>query len=177
MIPVPLAVDGQHKALDSRCRPWDAAWPADVSAVDPDVAVLFPGIGELFDQVVDGQVVTFGTPAYEQHLDRVLESDIRRLGVGRRPIALVTVGCHQVPDSGLSPDPAIINDEARVRWLNGVLARYAGRHVGRVTLLDLHGFLCADGYTATRDGVTLRSDGLHFTRPAPRWSGGGSARS
>jgi peptidoglycan/LPS O-acetylase OafA/YrhL len=163
LIPVPLAVDGQPKTIDARCRPWDAAWPADVTAVNPDVAVLFPGIGEQFDQVVGGRIVTFGTPAYEQHLVRVLDSDTRRLGVGRRPVALVTVGCHQVPDSGLSPDPAIINDESRVRWLNGVLTRYAARQGGRVTLLDLHGFLCADGYAATRDGVTLRSDGLHFS--------------
>jgi peptidoglycan/LPS O-acetylase OafA/YrhL len=163
LIPVPLAIDGQPKTLDPRCRPWDAAWPDDVAAVDPDVAVLFAGIGEQFDQVVDGRVVTFGTPAYEQHLVRVLDSDTRRLGADRRPVALVTLSCHQVPDSGLSPDPPIINDEARVRWVNGVLTRYAERHRGRVTLLDLHGFLCADGYSTTKDGVALRSDGLHFS--------------
>jgi peptidoglycan/LPS O-acetylase OafA/YrhL len=161
LIPVPLAVDGQPKTLDERCRPWDAAWPADVTAVQPDVAVLFAGIGEQFDQVVDGKVITFGTAAYERHLVTVLDSDTRRLGAGRRPVALVTVGCHQVPDSGLSPDPSIINDETRVRWLNGVLSRYAARH--EMALLDLHGFLCADGYTPAKDGVTLRSDGLHFS--------------
>ncbi len=161
LIPVPIAVDGQPKALDERCRPWDAAWPADVAAVRPDVAMLFAGIGEQFDHLVNGKVVTFGTPAYEQHLVSVLDSDTRRLGAGTRPVALVTVGCHQVPDSGLSPDPAIINDETRVRWLNGVLGRYAARH--RIALLDLYDFLCADGYSATRDGVTLRSDGLHFS--------------
>jgi hypothetical protein len=175
LIPVPLAIDGRPKTLDSRCRPWDAAWPTDVTAVNPDVAVLFAGIGEQFDQVVDGRIVTFGTPAYEQHLVRVLDSDTRRLGAGHRPVALVTVGCHRVPDSGLSPDPPIINDESRVRWLNGVLTRYAGHRPGRVTLLDLHGFLCARGYSATRDGVTLHSDGLHFTQAGAavvwRWLG------
>ncbi len=175
LVPVPLAVDGQPKTLDSRCRPWDAAWPADVTTVNPDVAVLFPGIGEQFDQVVDGRIITFGSPAYEQHLVRVLDSDTRRLGAGRRPVALVTVSCHRVPDSGLSPDPPIINDESRVRWLNGVLTRYASHRAGRVTLLDMHGFLCAEGYTATRDGVALRSDGLHFTAAGAavvwRWLG------
>ncbi|HST66767.1 MAG TPA: acyltransferase family protein, partial [Mycobacteriales bacterium] len=173
LIPVPLAIDGQPKTLDERCQPWDAAWPADVAAVRPDVAVLFAGIGEQFDQVVDGTVVRFGTPAYEQHLVTVLDSDTRRLGIGQRPVALVTVGCHRVPDSGVSPDPAIINDESRVRWLNGVLSRYAARH--KITLLDLHGFLCADGYRATKDGVTLRSDGLHFSEAGAavvwRWLG------
>jgi hypothetical protein len=124
---------------------------------------------------VDGRIVTFGSPAYEQHLVRVLDFDTRRLGAGRRPVALVTVGCHRVPDSGLSPDPPIINDESRLRWLNGVLARYADHRSGRVTLLDMHAFLCADGYTATRDGVPLRSDGLHFTAAGAavvwRWLG------
>jgi peptidoglycan/LPS O-acetylase OafA/YrhL len=163
LIPVPLAIDGRPKALDARCRPWDAAWPADVAAVNPDVAVLFPGIGEQFDQVVDGRIVRFGSSAYEQHLVRVLDSDTRRLGAGRRPIALITVGCHKVPDSGLSPDPPIVNDDSRVRWLNAVLTRYADQRPGRVTLLDMYGFLCTEGYIATRDGVTLRSDGLHFT--------------
>jgi len=175
LVPVPLAIDGQPKPLDSRCRPWDAAWPAEVAAVNPDVAVLFAGSNEQFDQVVNGRIVTFGSPAYEQHLVRVLDSDTGRLSAGHRPVALVTVGCHHVPDSGLSPDPPIINDESRVRWLNGVLGRYASHSAGRVTLLDMHRFLCGGGYTATRDGVVLRPDGLHFTEAGAevvwRWLG------
>jgi hypothetical protein len=143
--------------------------------VSPDVAVLFGGSNEQFDQVVGGRIITFGTPAYERHLVRVLDSDTRRLGAGYRPVALVTVGCHHVPDSGLSPDPPIINDESRVRWLNDVLTRYASHSGGRVTLLDLHGFLCPNGYAATRDGVVLRSDGLHFSQAGAevvwRWLG------
>jgi peptidoglycan/LPS O-acetylase OafA/YrhL len=160
LIPVPIAIDGEPKALDPRCVPWDAAWPRDVVAVQPDVGVLFPGIGELFDQVVDGRVLTFGTPDFERHLVRTLTSDARRLGADRRPVAVVTVACHRVPDSGLSKDPAIINDEQRVRWLNGVLTRFAGQQ--RLPLVDLHDFLCADGYRESLDGVRLRTDGLHF---------------
>jgi peptidoglycan/LPS O-acetylase OafA/YrhL len=175
LIPVPIAIDGQPKALDPRCVPWDAVWPADVRAVDPDVAVLFPGIGEQFDQVVDGRMLTFGTPEYERHLVRTLGSDVDRLGAGGRPVALVTAACHRVPDGGVSRDPAIINDDGRVRWLNGVLTRFAAQRPGRVTLLDLYGFLCADGYQATRDGVTLRTDGLHFSEAGAavvwRWLG------
>ena len=175
LIPVPIAIDGQPKALDERCGPWDAAWPADVRTVDPDVAVLFPGIGEQFDQIVDGRMLTFGTPEYERHLTRTLGSDVERLGAGGRPVAVVTVACHRVPDSGVSRDPAIINDDGRVRWLNGVLARFAERQPDRVTLVDLYGFLCADGYRTTKDGVTLRTDGLHFSEAGAavvwRWLG------
>ena len=164
LIPVPIALDGRPKALDPQCRPWDVAWPADVATVDPDVGVVFAGIGEQFDHVVDGRVLTFGTPAFEQHLDRVLTIDVRRLSAGgRRPVALVTVACHRVIDTGLSGDAHVINDGSRVIWLNEALARFAARHAGLVTLVDLHGFLCEDGYAETRDGVRLRADGLHFT--------------
>lgn len=173
LIPVPISVDGRTRDLDERCRPWDAAWPADVAALRPDVAVLFAGVGEQFDHVVDGRTVRFGTPDYERHLVAALDSDTRRLGLGTRPVALVTVGCHRVADSGLDRDPAIVNDPDRVSWLNGVLTRYASAR--GLPLLDLYGFLCPGGYRAATDGVTLRSDGLHFTESGAavvwRWLG------
>ncbi|HVQ91779.1 MAG TPA: acyltransferase family protein [Mycobacteriales bacterium] len=162
LIPVPIALDGQPKALDPRCPPWSQAWPADADAVRPDIGVVFAGIGEQFDHVVDGQVLTFGTPAFEQHLDTELTKALGSLGLGRRPVAVVNVGCHQVLDTGLSGDAKVINDESRVRWLDQAIARYAAQQPG-VSLIDLYGFLCADGYTNTRDGVQLRVDGLHFT--------------
>ncbi|MEN3362017.1 MAG: hypothetical protein V7637_5999, partial [Mycobacteriales bacterium] len=162
LIPVPIALDGQPKALDPRCLPWSQAWPADADAVRPDIGVVFVGIGEQFDHVVDGRVLTFGTPAFERHLDTELTKALGLLGLGRRPVAVVNVGCHKVLDTGLSGDAKVINDEARVRWLNQAVGRYAGQQPG-VSLIDLYGFLCADGYTDARDGVQLRVDGLHFT--------------
>jgi peptidoglycan/LPS O-acetylase OafA/YrhL len=162
LIPVPIALDGQPRALDPRCIPWSQAWPADLAAVQPDVGVVFVGIGEQFDHVVNGQVVRFGTAAYEQHLAAELSSTLASLGAGQRPVAIVNVACHHVLDSGLSGDARIINDDSRIRWLDQAIARFAAQRPG-LSLIDLYGFLCADGYQDSRDGVQLRVDGLHFT--------------
>lgn len=162
LIPVHRMVDGQQTALDDRCLPWSEQWPADAAVVGPDVGMVFVGSGEQFDQVVDGQVLPFDTPSYADHLDRQLDRAVTALGAGRRPVLVVNVPCHQVPDFGTSPEPKVINDEDRVRRLNAAVARFvAGRP--ELRLLDLHGFLCPDGYAESRDGVQLRDDGLHFT--------------
>jgi peptidoglycan/LPS O-acetylase OafA/YrhL len=175
LIPVPISLDGQPRPLDARCVPWSQAWPQEVPAVHPDVAVLFVGIGEQFDHVVDGVTVRFGSSAFERHLDRELGKDVALLGAGQRPVAVVNVACHRVLDTGLSEDARIINDDSRVRWLNRAIARFAERQAGRVVLLDLYAFLCADGYASARDGVPLRTDGLHFTEGGAvivwRWLG------
>jgi hypothetical protein len=58
----------------------------------------------------------------------------------------------------------VINDERRIDTLNGVVRDVAaGYPDGSVTVVDLNRRLCADGYTNTFHGVTLRTDGLHFT--------------
>jgi hypothetical protein len=55
-----------------------------------------------------------------------------------------------------------------VQWLNDVWRRYAADHLD-VTLLDLDAHACPNGaYTDTIDGVTMRTDGVHFTLPGAR---------
>ena len=59
-------------------------------------------------------------------------------------------------------------DPARVQWLNDVWRRWAADHPD-VTLLDLDAHACPGGkYAATIDGVTMRTDGVHFTLPGAR---------
>jgi peptidoglycan/LPS O-acetylase OafA/YrhL len=176
LIPVPIAVDGERRELDPDCEPWSRRWPQEAAAARPDVGVVFVGIGEQFDHVVDGRVVEFGTPEYERHLTASLDTATGELGAGGRPVAVVDVACHRVPDSGLSADARIINDPERTEWLNAAVARYAARADSpRVSLIGLDEWLCADGYSDTRDGVELRSDGLHFTEQGAavvwRWLG------
>lgn len=168
----PVVVDGQAQPLGPGCDTFDRRWPGEMAADDPDVAVLMLGIGEQFDRVVDGRVVRFGTAAYERFLDREVAGRLAVLAAGGHPVALVTVPCHDVLDTGVSGSPTVINDESRVGWLNDVQRRYVAAHPG-VRLLDLHAFLCPDGYTDELDGVRqVHRDGMHLTPEAVQlvWS-------
>ena len=76
----------------------------------------------------------------------------------------MTSPCFAQPDSGLGGIPER-SDAARVHDLNDVLRTYARAHPARVSLVDLHGFLCPKGeYTPTVAGVTVRDpDGTHLS--------------
>jgi peptidoglycan/LPS O-acetylase OafA/YrhL len=164
LLQLPLVVSGQVEPLDPSCPPFDKRWPLEVKEIDPGVVVLMLGIGEQFDREVGGATVTFGTPAYERFIDEQIDQRMQLLGAGGRPVALVTVPCHRVLESGVNQIPVIINDESRVDWLNGVQRRYAASHAGQVSIIDLHGFVCPNGYTEQIPGVQqLHTDGLHFT--------------
>jgi peptidoglycan/LPS O-acetylase OafA/YrhL len=164
LIAKPVVVGGQTEPLGPTCGSFDDRWPGEVAASRPDVAVLMLGIGEQFDREVDGRVVRFRTREYEKLLDREIAARVELLGGGLRPVVLVTVPCHAALENGVSQDPVIINDERRVQWLNDVQRRYVARHSDQVKLVDLHQFLCADGYSNSIHGVhELRSDGVHFT--------------
>jgi lysophospholipase L1-like esterase len=131
--------------------------------------MIFLGVGEQFDHLVNGSLLTFGSAAYAAHLREVLDGMVQQAGGSPgHPVVLVDVPCHGVPVDPDEADGEIINDDSRTRWLNGQLVDFAAGSAGRAVVLDLHGFLCQDGYTNTRDGVRLRKDGLHFTDAGAR---------
>jgi peptidoglycan/LPS O-acetylase OafA/YrhL len=166
LTPAPLSYRGVAKPLDPACPKWSRGWPAEVDLSRPDVGLVMAGIHEQWDHVVDGTTVQFGTDAYRQHIYSVLDTSVdpfRRRGT---VVALSTVPCHRVHDDGTSPDGRVINDQQRVHWINGVLRDYARER--KVALVDLYGFLCAQGYQEARNGVKLRTDGMHFTPQGAR---------
>lgn len=164
LLPVVSVVDGAELPLPTTCGPWAAKLDRAVRKAKPDVGVVYAGIGEQFDKRVGGRTLTFGTPAWRTwlrgELTRVVDLFERR-GI---PVVMPTVPCHSVPDYGTSGVPPVINDERRIDTLNGVVRDVAaGYPDGSVRVVDLNRRLCADGYTNTFHGVTLRTDGLHFT--------------
>lgn len=164
LIAVPLVVDGQVEPMLPACRDFDARWPKELEAIDPDVTVLMLGIGEQYDRMTDSGVVRFGTSEYEQFLDRELDWRVAILGRQGFPVVLLTVPCHRVLESGTDPHGRITNDLQRVQWLNDVQRRYAAAHPDTVRLIDLYGLLCSNGYTDTLGTVSpVHTDGLHLS--------------
>lgn len=158
----PSVVDGTAKPMDPECSTWSASIPATLDRINPQVGLVFVGIGEQYDKLVDGEVIAFGTSAHDEWLADNLR---QRIGLFRDrdiPVVVVTSPCHRVIDITETADSKIINDDTRVRRNNRVLTDVAGDYPTGVSVVDLHHELCPDGFEPVVDGVRLYEDGLHF---------------
>jgi hypothetical protein len=163
----PSVVDGEQQPQDAICSTWARDLPGRIDKQQPDVGLVFAGIGEQFDKLVDGKVLTFGTPEHAAWLRSQLETRVSLFVERGIPVLLPTVPCHQQEDFGVSGVAEIVNDDDRVRTVNEVIEEvaddYADRSGPEVRVVDLYSALCSDGYTNEIDGKTLREDGVHFT--------------
>jgi hypothetical protein len=153
------------------CHQWPAEWQAAIAAVHPDVVILMVGAWEVLDHRVDGQVLRFGTPAWDQVVGGALDLAVAVASIGGTPVVALTVPCF---DQASTPviDTTDRNDRARVARTNALLATAVARVPG-ARLADYGGHVCPDGrYTDRLDGVELRPDGVHLGPDGARevWS-------
>ena len=160
--------EGKVIPPDPACSDWVKRRNTEVTAVHPDLGVLFAGSWEQYDRQVNGRILVAGTPEFEADLAARLAAELRALAATSTHVAIVTDHCHRTPDLGTGPEPHIVNDDSRVAAVNAAV-RVAATQAGvPVRVIDLDAFLCSDGFTATKDGVKLRVDGLHFTPEGAR---------
>ncbi|QIM20984.1 acyltransferase family protein [Phycicoccus sp. HDW14] len=155
------SIDGQTYPSLPACAEWEPRWTEEVAREKPDLVVMMLGLGELYDRRVDGRVLTFGTPEYRAWLDREIDRRRQLVDGKARRFALTTALCLDISADAANPTTSIANDPRRLAWLNDTIRAY-GREHPEVTVLDLFGTVCANGYTNEVDGVTLRDDGLHL---------------
>ena len=160
--PSPSILDGEVQPEPDGCAEWAASLPSAVGRFQPDVGVVFAGIGEQFDKVVDGQTLEFGTQEHDAWLAASMTERIDLFRDRDIPVVVVTSACHDV-DTGNPGQTAVINDVERVDTNNAILADVVDSYSSGVTLFDLHELLCSSGFEPEIDGVTLYDDGLHFT--------------
>ncbi len=166
-VPLSRGIDGTNQ---DRCAEWADRYAAGVKKYRPQVATLLLGGWELFDRRVNGQTLRVGTPAMEQYLRTELDRARTILTSGGASLALLTTPCLSVATRDLGAwGEAERSDPKRIQWLNHVWARYAADHPTDVHLLDLAAIACPGGkYAAQIDGVTMRTDGEHFTPEGAR---------
>ena len=160
LVTSPRVVAGRVEATPPECSDWSKVWPKQARQATYDVGVLWPGIGELFDHRVDGKTLTFASARYRQYLRAEYKRAFDTLSADDRPVVMVTMPCHDVPD-GDGREAPVINDPKRVAWVNEVAKEVAKENGFGVVDLDAH--LCEHGYNNRSGTVTLREDGLHFT--------------
>lgn len=154
-------VDGQTLPNGPACAEWEARWTQEVAREKPDIVIVMLGLGELYDRRVDGKVLLFGTPEYQEWLHR--ELDLRRdlVSPHARHFSVATVLCMRISADAADQTTTIANDPDRLRWLNDAIRAYASERP-EVPVIDLFGTVCGDGFTNEIDGVTLRDDGIHL---------------
>ncbi|WP_068253908.1 acyltransferase family protein [Janibacter corallicola] len=160
-----LAVDGhQQEPGTEKCEGMFQEWTTAAEETRPKAVVWSLGGWEVFDHVVDGKIVSPGSPGYTEHLESRLEEGLAALPEDV-PVFIPDVPCyHQesfvVDGEDLAPDR---NDTSRSKAVNRVLEDFAKKH-DRVHVPDTYSYLCPNGsYEKRIDGVWMRDDGVHYS--------------
>jgi hypothetical protein len=166
----PIVLAGAVQPVDPKCTAWATRWGRGTASFRPDVALLVLGGWEVLDHQYGGQVLHPGMPEYESYLDSELQLAYDLVAPSSGHLAVLNVPCYHQPDTGLDKSLAVTRDDpARGEWLNQVLGRFVAAHRQRMVLIDLKSFLCPGGrYLDRIDGVKVRYDGVHLSRPGAR---------
>jgi peptidoglycan/LPS O-acetylase OafA/YrhL len=148
-------------ALNEKCHGVVDGWVGIVEKSDPDVVLLHVGAWDVLDRDVDGSLVPFGTSEWDDLTEANLRSVLERLGSSGATVVAMTAPCF---GSEAGQDGAAERaDPARVSRWNDLL-RQAAAATG-ATVVDYGAFVCPGGaYQSVRDGVPLRTDGVHLTQ-------------
>lgn len=159
-----LAEHLEAEAADYNCDERPARWRQMIRAVEPDVTVVLFGAYEVFDWVWEGVRYDFGTPEFASFLAGELSEDAELLARSGGVTVFLSVQCMQPRATGAGPVRGEERgDTGRISWLNRELRSFVSAR-DDVFLADLAGFTCPSGsYEATRGGVELHRDGLHYT--------------
>jgi hypothetical protein len=158
-------VDGYPIYDTSQCPASQQAreWSAGLVA-KPAVVVMSFGTWEVFDQEFDNHDYKVFSPQYAQLLAGQLQADIDFIvAQDNAHIVLLDVPCYNEQSYSLGGTNSPRNDPRRVAWVNSVFAQVARANPGRVTLIPISAWACPGGeFLATRNGVVLRPDGVHY---------------
>ncbi len=156
-----FVIGGQRDDPNTRCDGITDLWRSRVNSAKPDLVVMVAGAWEVFDHVVDGKVVSPGTPAFDAQLRAQVQQAADILTSGGAPLVLLDVPCYGTDNH---PGDAERSDPRRAAAVNAVYDAVAA-HDPKVTVLRWSRFLCPGGhFQAKIDGSLVRSDGVHFTQ-------------
>jgi len=140
------------------CADWASHWAQLVRTRDPDVVAVELGRFETADRLFEGRWVSVGNAAFDAHLQAELVQVIDILSCRGAKVVLMTLP--YVDQTTEQPDgsPWPINDPARTRAWNRLLARAAALRPGTASVLDVNWMLDPGGrYTDLIDGIQVRA--------------------
>lgn len=142
----------------------DTALRDGLARARPNV-VVWASSWEKSDLVVDGKTLVNGTKAGDRAMLARMDEALKRLTRGGAHVMLVTIAAPAPNDAQGTDNTSNAVDDASYVRLASIERRFAKRHPGQVTLIDLAGQLCPTGAPCpeTVNGERIRPDGRHFT--------------
>ncbi len=136
---------------------WPEAWAGEtLPRFRPDVVLVVQGGTGLGDWEVEGDFRGPCDPVFDRWYTDALGAELDRLGSTGADVVVTTE-----PYPRLFPQPPDL--DARTDCANRSTREAAAAH--GATVVDLAAFVCPDGRCLVeKDGVTLRPDGVHFTK-------------
>jgi peptidoglycan/LPS O-acetylase OafA/YrhL len=153
------------------CRDWEANRVNEIAAQPADVGVLYLGPWEQYDRWVEDSEARVGTDAWT----RATVDDYRRVINELRPhvkrIAVVLNHCRGAPETDLPVEmmyrsgrfAPVVNDLERIKATNDAALQAIREEAVTAQILDPGVLLCKDGFKGEVKGVSLYTDGVHFS--------------
>ena len=173
--PRAMTFDGTWKENGSECPDHDAYWAQLIDAQTPDVVVLLLGAWDLYARDWGNGAVVPGDREFDQNYRTALGESLRVLASKGAEVIVLTTPCF-APNAGEKSGPQ--HDPARAQQLASLQREVVDAFNDSsppvpASIADLQAITCDSGFTATRDGVSWRPDGVHFSvdgaQVAARW--------
>jgi hypothetical protein len=149
------------------CAGWPTTWAA--AAEQAEIVLVVLGAWDVFDlQTGDGRRLTFGTPAWDDHVRAGMQRGIDAVVAAGANVALLEVPCMrpiEAEGAGVPPLPER-GDDGRVAHVNELFRSVAAANAGTVTFVEGPDAWCADEAVAT--DVAMRWDGVHVYKPGAK---------
>ncbi len=154
----PSRFNGLMRAHNSNCDNND--WADAAAALHPQIIVFSAVVSDTYDRYVNGRLVEFGTPEFDQMYLDALERTLTPLISEVPQVVLLD---QALPFTVYEPNgrPA---ENWRVLHMGELYRRYAATHA-HTSVVDLKPIVCPTDPcpNQTPDGDTIRNDGLHYT--------------
>jgi len=147
------------------CKGWNTKWASAATKVKAQLTLVVLGAWDVFDAKVDGQTLTFGSPASDQRFTEGLQKGINSLSAAGSKVALLEVACMRPKDVKGAGVPALPErgDDLRVAHLNELLKKVAQANQATTTFVKGPPQYCND--PAIAENLAYRWDGVHAYKP------------
>lgn len=143
------------------CRGWPTAWSYSAVRARASIALVMIGAWDVFDQEVNGKLIEFASPEFDERFLTGVQTGIDALTEVGVHSALLEVPCMRplelrLPNVVVMPERAM---DDRVAHINGLLRKAAESNPGQATFVEGPSEYCEDEGIAT--DTSYRWDGVH----------------